>query len=97
MRLQSLTGPSPDQSFILRAVGKLPLTFFFEAGESHVEICSVPSSPAAEHAFCGLEGSQRKPGGGAEKQPGKETMTTWSKGIVMKTERSGWIQEMARG
>lgn len=69
------------QSFILRATGKLPLKFFFfEAGESHVEIHSVPSSPVTGHAFCGQEGSQsstsqNKRWGALCKQSGKEMMT----------------------
>lgn len=66
------------QSFRLRAIGKLPLKFF-QAGESHVEICTVPRSLAAEYVFHGLEGnqnstSQSKLGGGLCKQSGKETM-----------------------
>lgn len=62
-----------------------------------MEVCSVPSTPAAERAFCGLEGSQSKRGGGPGKRSGKGTVTAWTRGVAMKIKKTGWSQETVRG
>lgn len=79
------------QSFSLRAIGKLPLKFF-QAGESNVEICIVPRSPAAEHVFCGLEGNQTPLArasweGAFVSSLGKRQWQAWTRRVVMEMEK----------
>lgn len=87
-RAQGQTGSwGPHPEFYLQSHGQAAFEVFFLAGESHVEMCSVPSSPATKHAFCGLDGRQSSTSEsrlGDRPSPAvperKKRMTAWTRG-----------------